>query len=50
MQVDQKLLEEAAYNIYRLLEGDDVTEQAFRFLRLHIFVDENDEWVYPENE
>jgi len=36
--------------IYRLLEGDDMTDTAFITLRDLNLVDENYEWIYPEDE
>ena len=40
--------ETLAYLVYRLLEGDDVTEDAFNKLREFGFTDEFDEWINYE--
>lgn len=38
-----------AYAVYRFLQGDDTTEELWKFLRLNKYVDEDDEWIYEED-
>ncbi len=38
-----------AHLLYRLItDGDDFLDVTFKSLRKDGFVDENDEWIYPE--
>ncbi len=39
-----------AYLLYQTFEGDDVIDDAFVHLRVDGFVDDNDEWVYDEDD
>ena len=42
--------EELAYYFIRTVEGDDVIEEAMKLLREFKLVDEDDEWVYREED
>lgn len=43
-------IEKLAYLLYKAIEGDDVNEQAFSVLRKLDFIDENQEWIYRDDE
>ena len=42
--------EELAYYFYQTIEGDDVVAEAMELLKKFKLVDENDEWIYEEDE
>lgn len=38
------------YIIYRLLEGDDVVDRAYDLLQRYKLVDEDNEWIYEDED
>ena len=47
---DSYAFERLAYLCYQMIEGDDVLEEVLSILRERGFVDENDEWIFYNEE